>query len=172
MLYSIADVVACLENDDDNDCVSTSSDVHHDENKTTRSRRNWLAFEDEFIIAKHDEIGPRWRVIAGMLAERSDDAVRNRFKRLTTDADAPHSAAPRSPQKRRRAWTAEEDATIRAFVVDYGQRWGQLRQLLHERSAYAIRNRYVRLMRIRHGRRYGHRDDVGTSPDETPPYST
>jgi len=46
-------------------------------------RKEWTIVEDELIVEKVREIGPKWRQIASALQTgRSDDAVRNRYNRL------------------------------------------------------------------------------------------
>ena len=46
-------------------------------------RKEWTTVEDELIVEKVREIGPKWRQIASALQTgRSDDAVRNRYNRL------------------------------------------------------------------------------------------
>ena len=162
MIHSVADVLRVLEHCDatvdsndghsgtaSNDDASIISNDSHDEPYQKKARRNWLDYEDNVIISNHAEIGPRWRVIAGMLNERSDDAVRNRYKRLTMLSPAsPSRTSPSKLRKSRRLWTPKEDTIIQGFVDTYGQKWGQLESLLERRSAHAIRNRYVRLERL------------------------
>ena len=46
------------------------------------TRKPWLEREDQAILESVRAMGFRWRVIAGMLPGRSDDAVRNRWNRL------------------------------------------------------------------------------------------
>jgi len=45
-------------------------------------RKDWTATEDELIRVNVEQHGSKWRVIATQLSGRSDDAVRNRWKRL------------------------------------------------------------------------------------------
>ena len=52
------------------------------------NRRAWSAEEDETIRKCVEQMGMRWRVIAPLLPGRSDDSVRNRWKRLKEEADA------------------------------------------------------------------------------------
>ena len=52
-------------------------------------RSAWLAEEDELILSQVEEVGPRWRIIAAMVPGRSDDAVRNRWKRLKLNRFVP-----------------------------------------------------------------------------------
>ena len=52
------------------------------------NRRAWSAEEDDTIRACVDQMGMRWRQIAPLLPGRSDDSVRNRWKRLKEEADA------------------------------------------------------------------------------------
>ena len=51
------------------------------------TRKEWTADEDTVIISGVAAHGPRWRLIAAELPGRSDDAVRNRHKRLMKDAE-------------------------------------------------------------------------------------
>ena len=52
------------------------------------NRRTWSAEEDDTIRKCVEQMGPRWRQIAPLLPGRSDDSVRNRWKRLKEEADA------------------------------------------------------------------------------------
>jgi hypothetical protein len=51
-------------------------------------RREWTAEEDDFIRWAVVVEGCRWRKIASMLPQRSDDSVRNRWNRLRAEASA------------------------------------------------------------------------------------
>jgi len=58
------------------------------------NRRAWSAEEDETIRNCVAQMGMRWRLIAPLLPGRSDDSVRNRWKRLTEeDSEAEGAAA-------------------------------------------------------------------------------
>ena len=83
------------------------------------------------------ELGQKWRAIAGRLPGRSDDAVRNRWKRLAKARPNPNdpegaflSAELREPNRRppRTAWSLEEDQTIVEMVERLGFKWGQIEQ--------------------------------------------
>ena len=52
--------------------------------RNTMGRKEWSAEEDAAILAAVQRHGQKWRVIAAELPDRSDDAVRNRWKRLVT----------------------------------------------------------------------------------------
>ena len=54
--------------------------------RNTLGRKEWSAEEDATIIAAVEEHGQKWRIIAAKLPGRSDDAVRNRWKRLSAEA--------------------------------------------------------------------------------------
>ena len=99
------------------------------------------------------ELGQKWRAIAGRLPGRSDDAVRNRWKRLAKARPSPNdpegaflSAKPREPIRRppRAAWSLEEDQTIVEMVERLGFKWGKIEQVLEGRTSHAIRNRFYR----------------------------
>ena len=77
------------------------------------------------------ELGPKWRAIAGRLPGRSDDAVRNRWKRLAKARPNPNEPAePGEPNRRppRAAWSLEEDQTIVEMVARLGFKWGKIEQ--------------------------------------------
>ena len=101
------------------------------------------------------ELGQKWRTIAGRLPGRSDDAVRNRWKRLAKARPNPNdpegaflSAEPREPIRRppRAAWSLEEDQTIVEMVERLGFKWGKIEQVLEGRTSHAIRNRFYRML--------------------------
>jgi len=54
--------------------------------RNTLGRKEWTADEDQIIMSEVERVGQKWRVIAAKLPGRSDDAVRNRWKRLSAEA--------------------------------------------------------------------------------------
>ena len=72
------------------------------------------------------ELGLKWRTIAGRLPGRSDDAVRNRWKRLAKVEGAEQAEPNRRPP--RAAWSLEEDQTIVEMVARLGFKWGKIEQ--------------------------------------------
>ena len=60
--------------------------------RNTLGRKEWTAEEDAIIMAEVEVNGQKWRVIAAKLPGRSDDAVRNRWKRLSAEAASQASA--------------------------------------------------------------------------------
>ena len=86
------------------------------------------------------ELGQKWRAIAGRLPGRSDDAVRNRWKRLAKACPNPNdpegtpwSAEPREPNRQppRTPWSLEEDQIIVEMVERLGLKgfkWGKIEQ--------------------------------------------
>ena len=52
------------------------------------NRKPWSAEEDELIRSCVARLGERWRAIAPLVPGRSDDSVRNRWKRLREDGHA------------------------------------------------------------------------------------
>ena len=62
------------------------------------NRKPWSAEEDELIRSCVARLGERWRAIAPLVPGRSDDSVRNRWKRLREDGHAgPSARAPTTP---------------------------------------------------------------------------
>ena len=68
---------------------------------TTISRLVWSPAEDALILRTVEQLGPKWRKIAALLPNRSDDAVRNRWHRLSeaqrSAGAAAAAAAPGAP---------------------------------------------------------------------------
>ena len=62
---------------------STSDSARGERN--VMGRKEWSAEEDRIILEAVDELGQKWRLVAGRLNGRSDDAVRNRWKRLNRE---------------------------------------------------------------------------------------
>ena len=125
-------------------------------------RKTWSAEEDAAIqrlIAQH---GTRWRAIAPHLAGRSDDSVRNRWKRISEERGlkmhdaapvAQHSATPTvkaTPKQSasagaRSSWSRSEDQAIVNAVREFGPRWCSVATCLPQRTEQAVRNRWNRL---------------------------
>ncbi|KAL3908692.1 MAG: hypothetical protein SGPRY_009700 [Prymnesium sp.] len=99
-------------------------------------RKEWTAEEDSFIkkAVAHNK---GWRYIATRLPGRSDDAVRNRWKRLRDPSE-----------KERVTWSPAEDQVILDCVKQFGHKWGVIAQRLPGRTEHAIRNRHQRLITI------------------------
>ena len=109
------------------------------------ARLPWLRWEDALLEALYAQHGCQWRVIKTRgLPWRTDDALRNRFKRSVLGL--PPSAVVRrvGPAVERHAWTEEESARlaelcrtevppIRALVMHFPGRKGS-----------SIRNRIYR----------------------------
>ena len=154
--------------------ASSASDSSKAGSRNTLGRKEWSAEEDAIIMAEVEKNGQKWRVIAAQLPGRSDDAVRNRWKRLSAEAASQASAvadalgiplpsvveggeggsgeaaAPKAPKVKaeRLAWTKAEDAEIIRCVQSYGLKWGRISQNLPGRTAHAIRNRFHRLQQL------------------------
>lgn len=70
--------------------------------KTTAiNRKSWSEQEDATIRACVAAIGMRWRLIAPHLPGRSDDSVRNRWKRLKGEIDGHEPQSQRPPKQHR-----------------------------------------------------------------------
>lgn len=125
--------------------------------QTSSRRLHWKAKEDEFIInycAKH---GPAWRAMSLELAKtlgssRSDDALRNRFARISGDDDTLSSSSSATQQTKsarpfRKQWTLEEDQFIMTTVFTWGTKsdWQALGRVMPHRTPHSIRNRFTRL---------------------------
>ena len=134
-------------------------------------KQGWTEEEDAQIVSTVLEIGERWSHIAAQLPDRTDDAVRNRYKRLqrkksavaevpdpgggSASSDAAGSEGKvcvtsadllsMDPAKRGDMWSPAEDATIIEGVRMHGFKWETIEKMLPGRSANAVRNRYLRI---------------------------
>ena len=115
------------------------------------------------------------RMIACQLPGRSDDAVRNRWSRLSDEgppsrSPPQHAAEGDSPPSlrqtfrstssersfvggssksdRRISWTQAEDAIIVASVHEMGHQWAKVAERIPSRTEHAIRNRLHRLYKL------------------------
>lgn len=130
-------------------------------------RKDWSEEEDQAIIASVKVHGQKWRLVAADLPGRSDDAVRNRWKRIRERGDGGGAGssepAVKSHHKKRASdptdaaeaterssWSRKEDETILRSVNEYGHRWSRIAESLPGRSEHAIRNRYSRLQNLVH----------------------
>jgi hypothetical protein len=156
--------------------ISSLASVLEPKHRNTMGRKDWSAQEDQTILEEVAKVGQKWRLIAAKLPGRSDDAVRNRWKRLTgahshTSAAAaqvadalgltsdggppkPKASKPRAPKAdgaaktERLAWSVAEDDLIVKSVQEMGLKWGKISELLPGRTAHAIRNRFHRLQTL------------------------
>jgi hypothetical protein len=70
--------------------------------QNTNGRKEWSSEEDVIIMAEVARVGQKWRVITAKLPGRTDDAVRNRWQRLTTATAHRRRAAIANSRRRRR----------------------------------------------------------------------
>lgn len=119
---------------------------------SSRGRTAWSREEDDLIREHVRQRGLHWRNAEQQFPGRSDDAIRNRFKRLTEEAtpractDAPRSQS--DDAEKRVSWTSKEDALIvQTIQKNKKTSWTALHTLLPSRTPHAIRNRFNRLMR-------------------------
>lgn len=140
-----------------------------DSGRNVIDRQAWSAEEDAAILRSVQVHGLKWRLVAADLPGRSDDAVRNRWKRIREpkwelqmrDDGTSHYTYAKQPShrkqrdsaddakdERRCSWSRKEDDTILHSVSEFGHRWNQIADRLPGRSEHAIRNRYARLQNL------------------------
>lgn len=134
------------------------------------SRSSWSVEEDAIVVRSVREHGCRWRQIAAQLPGRSDDAIRNRWKRVrylpehnggvdvrppedeTKYASSPAAAAHAAEEDKllpeRVSWSAAEDTMIISSIRELGHRWQRISARLPGRTEHAIRNRFARLQSL------------------------
>lgn len=123
------------------------------------------------VVRSVREHGCKWRQIAALFPGRSDDAIRNRWKRvrdlpehnggvqvspprkqsrcatLAAAEDAPE--VERAEERAERvSWSAAEDDAIMNSIKELGHRWQKIAARLPGRTEHAIRNRYSRLQSL------------------------
>lgn len=127
-------------------------------------RTAWSDEEDAMVVRSVREHGCKWRQIAALFPGRSDDAIRNRWKRVRylpehnggVDVKPPdklkHVAGAASleekAQPERVSWSAAEDDMIMNSIEELGHRWQKIAERLPGRTEHAIRNRFARLMSL------------------------
>lgn len=136
------------------------------------ARLTWTQDEDALIVASVRELGCKWRLIAQRLHDRSDDSVRNRWKRVRhlpihnngrdlkplfneTKPAAPTGAGVvgggggnDAGTGERVSWSVSEDETIMRSVDEIGNKWQKIALRLPGRTEHAIRNRFARLQSL------------------------
>jgi len=120
------------------------------------------------ILEEVERHGQKWRIVAAALPGRSDDSVRNRWKRLVKDKPRVAGAAagvavstagepadggdPSAESARgtkqagkskakvtdRLAWSREEDDLIVRSVQEFGLKWGKIQTLLPAPTAGGV----------------------------------
>lgn len=132
------------------------------ERRSRRSRTNWLEDErDKQIFAALRKHGCKWRLISQQEKLGSDDAIRNRVKRMKID-DVPsdlHDLVKRLQVTSHRSvhdpthkpYTQEEDWIILQYLNQNTSKsvcWKALQHensILRHRTAHSLRNRAYRL---------------------------
>jgi hypothetical protein len=71
---------------------STHAPERETAKESNNSRKDWNVAEDDLILECVKQLGCKWRQIASMLPGRSDDAVRNRWNRLTDPSSNAYSS--------------------------------------------------------------------------------
>lgn len=135
--------------------ITSKNLLLHSRRKATRN--DWTRDEDRFMCNFYKQHGPMWREMARAMATtldhcviRSDDALRNRFARISNTAPAIRrstgSASIGSAPYKRSNWTAEEDGVIVELVRTRKGRfiWEEIGRKLG-RTPHAVRNRAARL---------------------------
>lgn len=112
----------------------------------------WSSHEDE-IICNHVRMhGQKWRMLETKLPYRSDDAIRNRWMRLTNSnkcSSLPTKTCTMGATTPRERWSEHEDSVILQSIPAHGlKQWGKIAKQLYPRTAHAIRNRWHRLQRL------------------------
>ena len=98
--------------------------------------------------------GERWRAIKRLLDwSASDDALRNRYRRIMCAARTKIACPPRSRRDPRQPWTKAEDAILFQEVLRQNLQngtsrihWSEIVLKLPGRNGQSARNRYNRLL--------------------------
>ena len=156
LLFTSDEVLSALVTHDEHDHTTVPPSSAH------RERRDWSDDEDARLSLLVEAHGCKWRLIASTLGDRSDDAVRNRYKRMHDNVAGKPNKTPcvrTIPcDTARVAWTKEEDDRILQMNDAFGP--GPFHKTLAEiaahfdnRTPHAVRNRRQRILAMRSRRR-------------------
>ena len=109
-----------------------------------RNKHKWSKLEDKIVLSKTEHLS--WRYVASLLPDRSDDAVRNRWMRLTKTKVRKTNKTERLLTKK---WSENEDMLLQESISKFGIKWKQIHKLVFpHKSVQSIRNRWNRVMQI------------------------
>jgi len=117
------------------------------------ARQQWDDAELETLFTLRSR-GASWQQIADRLPERTADAVRNEFHRLTKQGMLPIQQLPATPDaepfaeatRNRTTWTKEEDIKLLSGLHTHGKQWRRILAQFPGRSDSSVRNRAKRLL--------------------------
>ena len=127
--------------------------------KRERVRRGWTADEDARIWEFVRVHGSGWSKLATSFDNRTDDSLRNRYRRIAkriaarqaAGAGAVAGALPASAlhlaMGGRGMWTADETRALEEAVANYGMQWHLVAERLPGRGVRSVRHHYDRLRR-------------------------
>lgn len=129
LLTTTEQVMAVIDSLDHSDynCVSSAllSPVHAEPSEAVvlhkkKRKRYWTDEEDELLLRLVEKEGMHWRRFLPLFPDTSDDAIRNRWKRLTTEGDTeqkPREPRPPNQVPVRVSWTVQEDTILTQAVL-------------------------------------------------------
>jgi hypothetical protein len=119
------------------------------------ARQQWDDAELETLFTMRNR-GASWQQIADRLPERTADAVRNEFHRLTKQGTAlPVQQLPATPgdaepfaetTRARTTWTKEDDIKLLSGLHTHGKQWRRILTQFPGRTDSSVRNRAKRLL--------------------------
>ncbi|WPA97629.1 uncharacterized protein RHO25_002239 [Cercospora beticola] len=103
----------------------------------------WSAAEIQQMKHLRDEQGLKWKQIASILGR----TVRELWYRYGKHCSKAQITKPHSHKSGlRRAWSAEDDATLLSLVKKYGIRWRTIQAFMSDRSTSSLKWRYARYL--------------------------
>ena len=116
-------VIAAVDESDDTNASPFAAIVHSEPSEAVstkkKRKRFWTDEEDELLLRLVEKEGMHWRRFLPLFPNTSDDAIRNRWKRLTDAESEQKPREPRPPNQVpvRVTWTLDEDTILTQAVL-------------------------------------------------------
>ena len=91
----------------------------------------WTEEEDNTLISAQQKFGNRWAHISTLLAGRTENAVKTRFKSIM--------------RAKKREWSTKEDEQLLGLQLSLGSKWDEIAKKMPNRTKNAVKTRFKML---------------------------